>query len=120
MQVPSQLKADVSEKYLDKYWDSQFKYLIRYRFPLDFNSNIHFSHKLGNHGSEYKYPRDIEAYLVEEKEHNAILGPFNTSLIPDLHVSPFMTHDKPGAPHCRVIIVFLLANQLMLGWIHLT
>ena len=37
-------------------------------------------------------------------EHKAILGPFHTPPIPDLHVSPFMTREKPGAPHRRVII----------------
>ena len=104
IQVPSQLNADVWEKYLDKYWDSQLKYLIRYGFPLDFNKNIQLSHKLGNHGSGNKYPTDIKAYLTEEMEHNAILGPFHTPPISDLHVSPFMTREKPGAPHRRVII----------------
>ena len=37
-------------------------------------------------------------------EHKAILGPFHTPPISDLHVSPFMTREKPGAPHRRVII----------------
>ena len=37
-------------------------------------------------------------------EHNVILGPFHTPPISDLHVSPFMTRKKAGAPHCRVII----------------
>ena len=104
IQVPSELNADVWGKYLGEYWDTQLKYLIRYGFPLDFNKNKQLSYKLGNHGSGNKYPTDIEAYLAEEMEHNAILGPFQTSPIPDLHVSPFMTREKPGAPHCRVIV----------------
>ena len=37
-------------------------------------------------------------------EHSAILGPFHTPPISDLHVSPFMNREKPGAPHRRVII----------------
>ena len=37
-------------------------------------------------------------------DHSAILGPFDTPPISDLHVSPFMTREKPGAPHRRVII----------------
>ena len=104
IQVPSQLNADVWENYLGDYWDTQLKYLIRYGFPLDFNRNVKLSHKLGNHGSGNKYPTDIEAYLAEEIEHNAILGPFDIPPITDLHVSPFMTREKPGAPHRRVII----------------
>ena len=47
---------------------------------------------------------DIEAYLTEEMEYKAILGPFYKPPISDLHVSPFMTREKPGAPHHRVII----------------
>ena len=104
IQVPSELNADVWEQYLGEYWDSQLKYLIRYGFPLDFNKNTRLSHKLGNHGSGNKYPTDIEAYLAEEMKHKAILGPFHTPPIPDLHVSPFMTREKPGASHRRVII----------------
>ena len=77
IQVPSQLNADIWENYLG--------------FPLDFNKNVKLSHKLGNHGSGNKYPTDIEAYLAEEIEHKAILGPFDTPPITDLHVSPFMT-----------------------------
>ena len=86
LQVPSQLKADVWEKYLQQYWHKQLQYLIRYGFPLDFDSSFHI--KLGNHGSGDKYPQDVEAYLTEEKEHNAILGPFHTPPMTDLHVSP--------------------------------
>ena len=104
IQVPSELNADVWEQYLGEYWDSQLKYLIRYGFPLDFNKNTCLSHKLGNHGSGNKYPTNIEAYLAEERKHNAILGPFHTPPIPDLHVSPFMTREKPGAHHRRVIM----------------
>ena len=104
MQVHSELNADVWEQYLDEYWDTQLKYLIRYGFPLDFNKSIQLSYKLGNHGSGNKFPEDIKAYLTEEMEHKAILGPFPSPPIPDLHISPFMTREKPGAPHRRVII----------------
>ena len=104
IQVQSELNADVWEQYLGKYWDTQLKFLIRYGFPLDFNKNIQLSHKLGNHGSGNKFPEDIKAYLSEEMEHNAILGPFHSPPITDLHISPFMTREKPGAPHRRVII----------------
>ena len=103
-QVPSQLKADLWKEYLHEYWDKQLQYLIRYGFPLDFDSSIQLSRKLGYHGSGDKYPQDIEAYLSEEKEHNAILGTFHTPPITDLHVSPLLTGEKPGAPHRRVII----------------
>ena len=37
-------------------------------------------------------------------EVGAILGLFTDPPLPDLHHSPFMTREKPGAPHRRVII----------------
>ena len=33
-----------------------------------------------------------------------MLGPFKNSPIENLHVSPFLTHDKPGSSHRRVIV----------------
>ena len=33
-----------------------------------------------------------------------LLGPFKEPPLQNLHVSPFMTREKPNAPHCRVII----------------
>ena len=50
------------------------------------------------------HPQDIKAYLEEEKKFQAILGPYNVSPLRNLHVSPLMTRDKPGANHRRVIV----------------
>ena len=76
------------------------QYLIRYGFPLDFDNKVELTHTVGNHGSDNKYPQDLEAYLAEEKQYKA----FDTAPINNLHVFPFMTREKPGAPHRRVII----------------
>ena len=80
------------------------QYLVRYGFPLDFNNKVQLNHTVGNHGSGNKYPEDLEAYIAEERQYKAILGPFHTTPIKNLHVSPFMTREKPGAPHHRVTI----------------
>ena len=104
LQIPSQLNPNIWDKYLGNYWDKQLKCLIRYGFPLDFNNEVDLKHTLANHGSANKYPQDLEAYLAEEQQHKAILGPFDRVPIHNLHVSPFMTREKPGAPHRRVII----------------
>ena len=61
-------------KYLDKYWDNQLKYLIRYGIPVYFNSDTHLSHKLSDHGSGNKHPKDIKAYLAEEIKHISTLS----------------------------------------------
>ena len=90
LQIPSQLKPDIWNKYLTNYWDKQLQYLIRYGFPLDFDNKVELTHTVGNHGSDNKYPQDLEADLAEEKQCKA----FDTAPINNLHVSPFMTHTR--------------------------
>ena len=50
------------------------------------------------------YPHDVEAYLQEEIEFGAIVGPFLDPPFKELHISPFMTREKPGGDHRRVIM----------------
>ena len=104
IQIPSQLNPDSWQKYLADYWDQQLPYLIRYGFPLDFDQNIQLKHIDTNHPSANQHLSDVKAYLDEESKFNAILGPFDNSPYPDLHLSPFMTREKPGATNRRVII----------------
>ena len=79
-------------------------FLIRYGFPLDFDRHSKLGKNTKNHASAVAYPKDIEAYLAEEIQHGAIHGPFKNSPLDNFHTSPFMTREKPGAPHRRVII----------------
>ena len=104
IQIQSQLKPDVWQKYLTNYWDSQLVLLLRYGFPLDFDHNSPLESVEENHSSANQYKKDLQAYLNEEKEFGAMLGPFKNSPIENLHVSPFLTHDKPGGSHRRVIV----------------
>ena len=102
--VKSQLNPDVWESLLTDYWDKQLCSLIRFGFPLDFQWDNPLKSHLDNHASAKLYPKDVEAYLSEEIGYGAILGPFKEPPFRELHVSPFMTREKPNAPHCRVII----------------
>ena len=104
IQVKSQLNADVWDRYLKEYWDRQLCFLIRYGFPLDHKDNFPLQHELKNHSTANQYERDIEAYLKEEKQFGAICGPFQTCPLKNMHFSPFLTREKPGAPHRRVIV----------------
>ena len=45
----------------------------------------------------------VETYIQEEIKHGAILGPFHHKSIA-LHVSPFMTRDKPDSDTRRTIV----------------
>ena len=57
-----------------------------------------------NHKSAVDLPEDIEAYLQEEMDFKAIVGPFEKYPCDNGHISPFMIRDKPGSKHRRVII----------------
>ena len=104
IQVQSQLKPEVWQKYLTNYWDSQLVLLLRYGFPLDFDYTSPLQSVHENHSSATEYTKDVQSYLSEEKEFGAILGPFQDAPIENLHVSPFLTRDKPGGSHRRVIV----------------
>ena len=102
--MQSQLNPDVWDILLQDYWDKQLCSLIRFGFPLDFDRHMSLKSHFENHFSAKTFPQDIDAYLQEEISHGAIIGPFTEPPIKDLHVSPFMTREKPNVPHRRVII----------------
>ena len=102
--IVSQLNVNEWEHELVDYWDQQLLQLIKFGFPLSFNRDCKLFTDKKNHSSAIEFPNDVQTYLDEEKQHGAILGPFESSPIPNLHISPFMTRDKPNAPNRRVII----------------
>ena len=104
IQIQSQLKPDIWQKYLNNYWDSQLVLLLRYGFPLDFDYASPLKSVHQNHSSATDHTEDVKAYLTEEKDFGAMLGPFQEPPIGNLHISPFLTRDKPGGAHRRVIV----------------
>ena len=104
IQISSQLKPDIWEHHLTGYWDSQLLFLIRYGFPLDYDYNSPLTSVDKNHTSATQFADDVQAYLTEEKAFGAILGPFKEPPIDNLHICPFLTREKPGASHRRVIV----------------
>ena len=79
-------------------------YLIRRDFPLDFDPQITLKHEIKHHKSANDFPQHIKAHLKEETQFQEVLGTFAQPHILNLHVSPSMTREKPGAAHCRVIV----------------
>ena len=104
IQVKSQLNPDIWATLLEGYWDKQLLYLIRYGFPLDFDKNSKLAKNSDNHKSALMFPTDIDQYLTEEMEFGAIVGPFSEPPLTNFHTSPFMTREKPGGDHRRVIM----------------
>ena len=104
IRIESQLNYAVWKKYLTEYWDQQLCYLIKYGFPLDFNANNPLKHERNNHSSATLHSEDVKAYIAEEKQFKAIYGPYKQNPFDNMQFSPFLTREKPGAPHRRVIV----------------
>ena len=102
--IQSQLQVGAWEEALGDYWDKQLIELIKFGFPLDFNRACDLGQYTGNHSSAVDCPKDIEAYIEEELEYGALLGPFKDNPIPQGHCSPFMTRSKPNSDRRRVIV----------------
>ena len=100
----SKLNYEKWAQYLTTYWDWQLPLLIKYGFPLDFDRTFDTNSQKINHKSATEYPEHVTAYLQEELNNEAILGPFKTPPIDNLHVSPLMTRDKGSSVNRRVII----------------
>ena len=84
------------------YFDQQLLDLIEFGFPLSFDRSSSLSSLDDNHTSAVKYPSHDEEYLLEELNHNAILGPLDSPPFL-IHISPFMTREKSGSDKRRNI-----------------
>ena len=102
--VQTQLCIKEWQKVLQGYWDTQLIDLLSFGFPLDFDRKTSLKCDNKNHSSAIDYPEDVEAYLQEEAQFGAIMGPFLVDPIPHCHKSPFMTREKPHSDHRRVIV----------------
>ena len=92
--VKSKLNYNKLFQYLSPdYWDWQLPFLLKFEFPLDIMETCTLESDLINHPSATKFPTHIEKYLIEEKEHGAILGPYETPPC-ELHTSPFLSREK--------------------------
>ena len=105
LQIPvhSSLNVTLFDHLLKDYWDTQLPAFLNYGFPLCIHKNYVLKADKINHKSATDHPEDILAYLKEELEDKTILGPFKDPPI-GIHISPFMTREKPGAKNRRVIV----------------
>ena len=71
--VKSQLNVSEWKLRLTNYWDQQLLQLLEFGFPLDFNRNCPLRREGTNHSSAIEHPSDVDAYIKEETEFNAIL-----------------------------------------------
>ena len=101
--VPTNLNIANWRRLLVDYWDNQLVDLLEFGFPLDFDRSCDLISVEDNHKSAIDYKEHVQHYLQEELDYGAILGPFQSKPI-NLHVSPFMTRDKPDSKWRRAIV----------------
>ena len=104
IQLSSQLNVQVWQDCLEHYWDQQLIQLLKFGFPVGFNRECPLKHKTENHKSAVEHPNQVRAYIAEEVELGAIVGPFESSPIPKLHFSPLTSRTKPNSDIRRVIV----------------
>ena len=101
--VATSLKVGTWRHYLSHYFDQQLPDLIEFGFPLDFDRTTTLGVTEDNHPYAKKFIKDIDAYISEELSHRAMMRPFDVPPFP-LHISPFLTREKPGSDTRRTIM----------------
>ena len=92
--VQSKLNYDKFFQYLSPtYRDWQLPFLVKFGFPLDVMENCVLQSDLINHASAKNSQRILKKYLQEEKNHGAILGPYETPPC-QLHTSSFLSRER--------------------------
>ena len=101
--IRSYLKCQNWSKYLHSYWDRQLVDLLTFGFLWDFNGQTQLISTEENHASLVQNPLHVEKYIMDELQHQAILGPFDKKPIPS-HISPLMVRDKQDSDNKRTIM----------------
>ena len=93
-------------KYIQQYgyWDKQLIEFIKYGFPLDIKGEFPPTGKVSNHPTAQQHPQHVWNYLCKELSLGAIIGPFDTPPINNLHCSPLLTREKSNSINRRVIV----------------
>ena len=103
IQVPGRTNPNVVNfrHFLVDYWDDQLVDLLKFGFPLDFDGYSSLISIEGNHKSAIEY--EEQALLARGIRSWGYYKPFQNKPIV-LHISPFMTRDKPDSQCCHTII----------------
>ena len=107
-EIPTDMNIPIWDRELKGNRDHQLIYLLKYGFPLDIPQSSEFEPNpvVTNHSTATQHPASISNYLREEILNKAIMGPFKTSPVSNLHCSPMLTRPKAGSTNRRVIVDF--------------
>ena len=82
----------------------------------DFNRSSRLESEKANHSSATQYADDRNVYLAEELQYGTILEQFDKCPVTICHTTLFMTREKVGAKHRRVIIDLLPKRCVRQSW----
>ena len=89
------------DHYLKSYCDQQIADMLKYDFPLYFDSELCSTEN--NHNSALTDIKHVRQYVQDDLQYEAIIGPFDK--IPcRLHTSPLMTRAKQDSNNNRTIM----------------
>ena len=104
--IPSGLNIPIWREYLSNscYHDVAVCDMLAYGFPLNYCRDVYPITIPGNHPSAVQFPGHVDAYLDTEIRHGALLGPFTTPPIANVHISPLMSRPKRQSSLRRIIL----------------
>ena len=106
--IPTDLNIPLWEELLKGNRDHQLISFLKYGFTLDIFQSSEFEPNMvvTNHSTAIQHQASISKYLQVEISNKAILGPFKTPPISNLHCSPMLIRPKAGSIDRRVIVDF--------------
>ena len=106
--IPTDLNIPLWEELLTGNRDHQLISFLKYGFPLDIPQSSEFKPNtvVTNHSTATQNPASISKYLQVKITNKAILGPFKTPPISNLHCSPMLKRPKWGSTDRRVKVDF--------------
>jgi len=105
--VPLSLCLPVWRTYLQEYVDYGVCDFLEFGWPVgfDYSRPLPIHTNFHNHKGATEFPAAVDAYLLSEIAHQAVIGPFSTSLFScPVAVSPLNSVPKPDTTERRIIL----------------
>ena len=101
--IPSNLKYEGWQKYLNKDSDKELLFHILHGFPIGFLGPITSHSYIQNHPSANNYEQHMDDYVKEELAQGALLGPFESNPFSWSHISAYMSRNMADPAKRRII-----------------
>ena len=102
--VPSGLRLEEWNRYLEGYQDRQLVDYLAYGWPINFKRGTVLQSTHENHASARQNSGHVDFYINTELGYGALWGPFESPPAGLMHISPLMTRPKRDSANRRVIV----------------